>query len=189
MEYINGNKIYNAIIRCMDETDKAEKENKFSTQEDTAFFAGKRSALEELRDLVATEYDKEDVDGEYRKACLDYLGNELGYKCTPPTCSDCLFFDTCPKKQADGICQSFANHLMRTGNPSEADGKTDAPKFAERSEQEQQGGVEGIVPHYANLHYVVTNIEQLNARLKDFEDGAEVRVFINARFINARKGK
>ena len=47
--------------------------------------------------------------------------------------------------------------------------------------QEQPEGIEGVVHHYANVHYIVTNQEQLNARLKDFEDGAEVRVFINAR--------
>lgn len=49
-------------------------------------------------------------------------------------------------------------------------------------QQEQPEGVQGTVHHYGGVvHYVVTNQEQLNARLKQFPNDAEVEIFIEAR--------
>ena len=49
-------------------------------------------------------------------------------------------------------------------------------------QQEQPEGVRGTVHHYGGIvHYVVTNQEQLNARLIQFPNDAEVEMFIEAR--------
>lgn len=53
--------------------------------------------------------------------------------------------------------------------------------FIRSLQQEKPEGIEGEVHHYANIHYLTTNTKQLNNRLKDFEEGAKVRVFIYAR--------
>lgn len=45
-------------------------------------------------------------------------------------------------------------------------------------QQEQPEVVEGIVHHYATVHYINTNTKQLNARLKQFPEGAEVEIYI-----------
>ena len=42
-------------------------------------------------------------------------------------------------------------------------------------------GIEAVVHHCANVHYLTTNNEQLNARLKQFDNGAKVLVYIEAR--------
>lgn len=49
-------------------------------------------------------------------------------------------------------------------------------------QQEPPEGVQGTVHHYGGIaHYVLTNQEQLNARLKQFPNDAEVEIFIEAR--------
>ncbi len=53
-------------------------------------------------------------------------------------------------------------------------------QVADASKMEPEG-IEAVVHHCANVHYVVTNIEQLNARLKQFDEGAKVLVYIEAR--------
>lgn len=42
----------------------------------------------------------------------------------------------------------------------------------------QENSVDGIVHHYANVHYIITNQEQLNTVLKQFKDGEKVRIII-----------
>lgn len=49
---------------------------------------------------------------------------------------------------------------------------------AMKQKEQKPEGIEGVVHHYATVHYLETNTEQLNARLKDFEEGAKVRVLI-----------
>ena len=38
--------------------------------------------------------------------------------------------------------------------------------------------VEGEVHHYGTVHYICTNTEQLNARLKQFDQDEKVKIFI-----------
>ena len=48
-------------------------------------------------------------------------------------------------------------------------------------QQEQPDGIEGVVHHFQGVHYIVTNQEQLTARLRQFPSEAEVKIFIFAR--------
>lgn len=58
----------------------------------------------------------------------------------------------------------------------------DSLAFIDSLQQEQPAGVQGTVHHYGGIvHYVVTNLEQLNARLIQFPNDAEVEMFIEAR--------
>ena len=51
----------------------------------------------------------------------------------------------------------------------------------ENGSEPKPEGIEAVVHHYANVHYLVTNTEQLNARLKQFDNDAKVLVYIEAR--------
>ena len=55
-------------------------------------------------------------------------------------------------------------------------------EYIDSLQQEQSEGIQGTVHHYGGIvHYVVTNQEQLNARLIQFPNDAEVEMFIEAR--------
>ena len=49
--------------------------------------------------------------------------------------------------------------------------------FVDSLQQEQQA-VEGVVHHVMNAHYIVTNQEQLNARLREIPEGTKVNILI-----------
>lgn len=51
----------------------------------------------------------------------------------------------------------------------------------ENGSEPKPEGIEAVVHHYANVHYLVTNTEQLNAQLKQFDNDAKVLVYIEAR--------
>ena len=79
-------------------------------------------------------------------------------------------------------------HAALNPNDGDADyykGKIDACKDIQDSitalQQEQPDGIEGVVHHFHMAHYIVTNQEQLTARLRQFPSEAEVKIFIYAR--------
>ena len=47
--------------------------------------------------------------------------------------------------------------------------------------QEQPKGIDGVVHHYLNTHWIVTDKKQLATALKVFHEGAEVELFIFAK--------
>lgn len=51
----------------------------------------------------------------------------------------------------------------------------------ENGSEPKPEGIEAVVHHCANVHYLVTNTEQLNAQLKQFDNDAKVLVYIEAR--------
>lgn len=51
----------------------------------------------------------------------------------------------------------------------------------ENGSEPELEGIEAVVHHYATVHYLETNTEQLNARLKQFDEGSKVLVYIEAR--------
>ena len=48
-------------------------------------------------------------------------------------------------------------------------------------QQEQSEAIVGVVHHALGTHWIVTNQEQLGARLKQFPEGAEVEILIEAK--------
>lgn len=50
--------------------------------------------------------------------------------------------------------------------------------FEKQKEQMLKEAVEGEVKHVATVHYVLTNEDQLTARLKQFQDGEKVRIIV-----------
>lgn len=51
----------------------------------------------------------------------------------------------------------------------------------ENGSEPKPEGIEAVVHHCAGAHYLATNTKQLNARLKQFDEGAKVLVYIKAR--------
>lgn len=51
----------------------------------------------------------------------------------------------------------------------------------ENGSEPKPEGIEAVVHHCASVHYLVTNTKQLNARLKQFDEGSKVLVYIEAR--------
>ena len=47
-----------------------------------------------------------------------------------------------------------------------------------QKEQMMKGAVEGVVHHYADVHYIVTNQEHLSDRLKVFDKDTKVKIII-----------
>lgn len=66
-------------------------------------------------------------------------------------------------------CESFVEEMRCE------DGFLD---YLAKLEREQPDGVDAVVHHYAFAHYLTTNEDQLAARLKEFPDGEEVKVYI-----------
>ena len=56
-----------------------------------------------------------------------------------------------------------------------------APILDEPSWKPSEEGVEAVVHHYKNAHYLETNGKQVSARLKQFDEGAKVLIYIEAR--------
>lgn len=54
------------------------------------------------------------------------------------------------------------------------------PQVADASKMEPEG-IDAVVSHREGVHYIAANTEQLNARLKQFDEGAKVLVYIEAR--------
>lgn len=85
------------------------------------------------------------------------------------------------ERQKDGIGIGLCEY-----DTGEENGKMEIliglSSFITSLQQEQPAGVQGTVHHYGGIvHYVVTNQEQLNARLIQFPNDAEVEIFIEAR--------
>jgi len=57
----------------------------------------------------------------------------------------------------------------------------DLLNFAASLQQEQSEAIDGVVHYALGTSWIVTNSEQLHARLKQFTEGAEVEIFIEAR--------
>ena len=86
------------------------------------------------------------------------------------------------QEQPEGGCSEKPNNLLSERAEPRGTRKQERPEaFScshENDNEPPRAGIEGVVHHYASIHYINTNTEQLNARLKQFPEGAEVEIYI-----------
>lgn len=122
----------------------------------------------------------------------------------PPTCKSCGFYENdCPfirdkfipypnrvckdytysvmKEQERPIGEEYAIeigkgvHTLRVGSQSDID------HLIHQEKQEQPEGIDGAVHHFSSVHWIVLDEKKLAAALKEFPEGAKVKLFIFAR--------
>lgn len=116
---------------------------------------------------------------------LDTLAliDELQQEQQERTCKTCGFYENnCPFIRGKLI--PYPNKVCKDYTYSAVKAQEQPESFScghENGSEPKPEGIEAVVHHYANVHYLVTNTEQLNARLKQFDNDARVLVYIEAR--------
>lgn len=86
------------------------------------------------------------------------------------------------QEQPEGGCSEKPNDLLSERAEPRKTRKQEQPEsFSYSHENDNEpphAGIEGVVHHYANVHYININTEQLNARIKQFPEGTEVEIYI-----------
>lgn len=78
------------------------------------------------------------------------------------------------------IIKCALDGVTRLGSLCDDDAILDASRLCAKhiKEQMMKEAVEGVVYHYVNVHYIVTDQKQLNDRLKVFDQDTKVRIII-----------